>query len=116
MECRQQEAKMAPLDYLAKNVFEPCRCAEVLENDGKTGSLLADFHALLGMHGSDIEARYVMWYTQARFTNFYKTWTPTLSNATSIVVATLPLAMRWGKLANVEQDRGRILHFLVVRS
>ena len=116
MECRQQEAKMAPLDYLAKNVFEPRRRAEVLENGGTTGFLLADFHALLGMHGSDIEARYVMWYAQARFTNFYKKWTPTFSNATSIVVATLPLAMRWGKLANVEQDRGRILHFLVVRS
>ena len=115
MECGQQEAEMAPLDYLAKNVFEPRRRAEVLENGGTTGPLLADFHALLGMHGSDIEARYVMRYTQARFANFYKKWAPTLSNATSIVVASLPSAMRWGKLANAEQDRGRISHFSVVR-
>ena len=108
MECRQQEAKMAPLGYLAKNVFEPRRRAEVLDNGGTTGPLLAGSHALLGTHGSDIEARYVTWYTKARFTNFYKKWTPTLSNATSIVVGTRPLAMRWGKLANAEQDRGRI--------
>ena len=56
-----EEGKKTPWDYLVGNLSKECRCGEILENDGSTGGVIADFEVLLKVHGGAIETAFVQW-------------------------------------------------------